>query len=162
MRDKRNCGAVIGGSCPCSRGKELNDLIGSIQVNPFNGLSITIGPHACEGGILEKKIEDIYGSLLEMPVKHLTFNWSKTGNTENCPLGQLIMRLMRRSLTLEHLHIKDIPTEIKLQDENRPEGDHYFQNSRHLNFLMISTSWKNCSRQTWLKFCQSVLPVLKS
>ena len=67
-------------------------------------------------------LEDVYGNLMNLPWKYLEFQWSGF-MSEGCILGQFILRLMSRSLTLQQLVIKEYPIGVELKEGNRPEGE---------------------------------------
>ena len=126
LRDERKCLVFISGENPCSRAAELNDLLGSFSttVIPFNGISITIDPHVCDIHLGQRRIDEIYGNMMQlMDVKYLHFKWSTYGNVEKCPLGQVILRFMARSASLEELRIEEIPMNVRLEPENALEED---------------------------------------
>ena len=115
LRDKRKCVAVICGERPCLRAKELNTVLGSLNVNFFNGLSIIIEYHASELSRITTIVEDVYENIMETPWKYLEFKRRPVG-TESCLLGQLMLRLLSKSLTLEELVITDLPGAIQQRD----------------------------------------------
>ena len=122
LRDQKKCVAVIKGNKPCSRAKKLNDMLGSLAVIPFNGLDVKInGYHHCGPEFFHGKTEEIYRNLLKMPLKYLNFLWRNgiyASQTGECVLSQILLTLMQSCLTLEHLHISDIPRNIEL-DRNK-------------------------------------------
>ena len=128
LRDQKKCAAVIKGEQPCSRAKELNDMLRSMAVIPFNGLDVTITKiHDCDLELCNGKIEEIYESVLKMPLNYLEFHWRKCGRreyTDRCLLGHVLLTLMATSLTLEHLHIWDIPRTVRLEQEDGKEQFH--------------------------------------
>ena len=78
---------------------------------------MTIRSHKCEDNLWHGKIEEIYGNLAKMTLKYLEFDWSRYSRTEDCVLGQFLLTLMARSMTLEYLYIKDIPRAVRLEVE---------------------------------------------
>ena len=46
-----------------------------MNVNPFNGLSISIDCHECDADLRDLPMEEAYGKLLEMPIRRLNFEW---------------------------------------------------------------------------------------
>ena len=121
LRDIKKRIIVIDGKSPCLRAKTLNDSLGSLNVRFFSGLRVTIERHKCVVSLCHKIVEDAYGNLLATPLRYLEVRWSSY-MTGNCILGQLILRLISRSLTLEHLVIREMHPRVELKDENRPEG----------------------------------------
>ena len=121
LRDKRRCVAVIDGDCPCERAEKLNETLGHLNVNFFSGLSITAEDHNCGVLLCHKAVEDACGNLLKTPWKYLEYDW-RTYRNIDCILGQFILRLMLRSLTLEQLVIKSMPPSMELKDKSGPEG----------------------------------------
>ena len=122
LRDRRKCVAVIDGDHPCLRAKKLNGMLGSLNVNFYNGLYIVIGRHISGVSLNRKSVEDVYGNLVTWPWKYLEVKWGMYLK-QDCLLGQLILRLMCRSLTLEQLCIKDIPRGVELKAKNREQGE---------------------------------------
>ena len=114
--------AVIDGDHPCLRAKKLNGMLGSLNVNFYNGLYIVIGRHISGVSLNRKSVEDVYGNLVTWPWKYLEVKWGMYLK-QDCLLGQLILRLMCRSLTLEQLCIKDIPRGVELKAKNREQGE---------------------------------------
>ena len=115
--------AVIKGKYPCLRAKELNEMLGALKVNFINGLSITIMVSGHGDEVFpthSRRVDDIYSNMMKTPWKYLEFEWRMS---DDCVLGQFVIKLMISSLTLEHLAIKDIPSGVELKDENMPADD---------------------------------------
>ena len=49
LRDKKKCVVVIDGNSPCLTAEKLNEALGSMNVEFYNGLKINIGMYECEG-----------------------------------------------------------------------------------------------------------------
>ena len=116
--------AIIDGDRPCLKAKKLDRILPSLNVNFFNGLSITLENHETVSSLIRQTVQDGYENLVKMPWKYLEIQWSREmPKHRECLLGQFIMRLMVKSSTLEHLIIKDMPLGIPLKGANIPQGE---------------------------------------
>ena len=119
LGQKRKCVAVIAGEKPFADATELNGMFGSSSaLNTVNGISITIEPHECDISHRERTIHQVYGNLLQLPLKYLTFKWNSDGNTAKFPLGQVLLSLMAGSVTLGEVNIREIPMNARLEPQN--------------------------------------------
>lgn len=103
LRNERKCLAVIDGAISCLRASDLNDMVGALTMNFFNGLFIrctgSSGNYRCEAGL---RMEEVCGNLLNMPIKHLKIEWSHSDS--HCVLYKFMLRLLTRGCRiLEHL-----------------------------------------------------------
>ena len=150
LRDKKKCVAVIDGDHPCVNAKKLNETVGSLNLKFFNGLSLTRKRRSGQSECLltSEKVEEAYENLLRMPWKYLETDWTGC-MTEDCVLGQFILRLMSRSLTLEHVIMKYVPEKFKLKEENRPQEEFELPKLKTIEFSEHS-----------IKSCPALLPTL--
>lgn len=91
----------------------------------FNGMSVRIYPcvdvrNKCKRELEGQTIEEFYGTLLSMPLKHLELAWYDVDVSRcrhrpyRCVLEQLLLRILTRSMKLESLKVTELPLDVKL------------------------------------------------
>ena len=74
LRNQRKCEVSLEGKGSCTQANLLNDLMERMDVVFFNGLSVEVCRRRkhCNGKLLEgRNIEEVYGNILKMPLKHV-------------------------------------------------------------------------------------------